>query len=574
MKEQKKPQHIGIVGCGPSGLFLLKTLIDSCDNNFEVVIFEAGNRTGSGFPYSHEGSCAEHITNVSGNEIPALVSSPAAWMQTLPGETLKKYGITPEDFNDYHVFPRLLFGEYLHAQFDLLLKKAAENNINVHVHLNSRVTDIIDNRVLKKTSIRVGDMLHTGFDHVIICTGHQWPASHEGSQPGYFDSPYPPAKIARRFNHAVALKGSSLTAIDAIRTLAAQNGVFSSDANGKLVFTVDKTSTDFCIVMHSLKGLLPGIRFHLADAHLSADELLSEESIRLHRNQNDGFLSLDYIFEKDFKEPLRKKDPSFYDHISDMTLEAFVDEMMGVREQADPFQLLKAEYEEARLSIQRRQSVHWKEALSILSFAMNYPAKYFSAEDILRLQKVLMPLISIVIAFVPQDSCEELFALQDAGRLRMVWVEKDSHVEINPPEGIIYHHTDQLGRAHANFYKTFIDCTGQPHLWINNFPFKTMVADGTISQALIHFRSAKQATELKNELGEKIVEENNQYFLKVPGITITDNFNVVGIDKQPNPRIYMMAVPFMGGYNPDYSGLDFCAEASGKIIAGILQTSH
>jgi hypothetical protein len=27
-----------------------------------------------------------------------------------------------------------------------------------------------------------------------------------------------------------------------------------------------------------------------------------------------------------------------------------------------------------------------------------------------------------------------------------------------------------------------------------------------------------------------------------------------------------MAVPYIGGYNPDYSGLDFCEEASEKII--------
>ncbi len=60
-----------------------------------------------------------------------------------------------------------------------------------------------------------------------------------------------------------------------------------------------------------------------------------------------------------------------------MSMEAFVGEMMAIREQADPFSLLKAEYEEARLSIKRKQSVYWKELLGALSFAMNYPAKHF-----------------------------------------------------------------------------------------------------------------------------------------------------------------------------------------------------
>ncbi|WP_192501012.1 hypothetical protein [Flavobacterium sp. PL002] len=56
---------------------------------------------------------------------------------------------------------------------------------------------------------------------------------------------------------------------------------------------------------------------------------------------------------------------------------------------------------EAEKSIKRQQSIYWKEMLATLSFAMNHPAKYFSAEDMQRLQTVLMPLIYIVIAFVP-----------------------------------------------------------------------------------------------------------------------------------------------------------------------------
>ena len=59
---------------------------------------------------------------------------------------------------------------------------------------------------------------------------------------------------------------------------------------------------------------------------------------------------------------------------------------------------------------------------------MNYPAKYFSAEDMLRLKEVLMPLISLVIAFVPQVSAEELLALNAAGVLELIAVSSDSVV--------------------------------------------------------------------------------------------------------------------------------------------------
>lgn len=87
--------------------------------------------------------------------------------------------------------------------------------------------------------------------------------------------------------------------------------------------------------------------------------------------------------------------------------------MMDFRGKLDPFQLFKAEYSEADRSIKRHESVYWKELLAVLSFAMNYPLN-ISEEDMQRLQKVLMPLISIVIAFVPQRSVKEMLAMYEA----------------------------------------------------------------------------------------------------------------------------------------------------------------
>ena len=75
------------------------------------------------------------------------------------------------------------------------------------------------------------------------------------------------------------------------------------------------------------------------------------------------------------------------------------------------------------------------------------------------------------------------------------------------------------------------------------------------------------------EEGNKKVEkaEDGNYYLNVPGITINDNFQVVDSSGIANNRVYIMAVPYIGGYNPDYSGLDFCEEASLKIVDSILE---
>ncbi len=551
-------------------MFMFKRLIESGRDDLEISIFERKSQLGSGMPYSKEGANEEHITNVSDNEIPALVSSIEEWVNNAPSEILETYNITPENFNEFKVLPRLFFGQYLSAQFELLLNNAKRTGIRTHLHLNSNVVDIIDHPELNEVWVDVAELGISAFDRVIICTGHNWPRFNEGKIEGYFDSPYPPSKLELKLNHPIAIKGSSLTAIDAIRTLARHNGEFVKEKNGEISYCRSENSPKFKLAMHSLDGLLPGIRFHLEDTHLSNDSLLTPEEIMKYKEDNDGFISLDFVFEKNFKEIFLKKDPDFYDKIKKMNIEEFVGSMMDLRERLDPFTLFRAEYAEAEKSIKRRESVYWKEMLAELSFAMNYPAKYLSAEDMLRLVKVLMPLIAIVIAFVPQNSAREMLALCDAGVLELIPVDKDSEVIPDKKGGISYKYKDESGEFRSTYYKTFINCIGQPRLSYEQFPFKSLIRSKTISPAHIRFRSPTEG-QAAFDKGNKEVEAdgNGNYYLKVPGITINDNFQVADQYSAYNKRLYIMAVPYIGGYNPDYSGLDFCEEASQRIIHSI-----
>jgi hypothetical protein len=206
---------------------------------------------------------------------------------------------------------------------------------------------------------------------------------------------------------------------------------------------------------------------------------------------------------------------------------------------------------------------------------MNYPAKHFSAEDMLRLQKVLLPLISIVIAFVPQSSARELIALYNAGILQIIAVDRDSYVEPVETGGAIFHYTDELKTKHATKYQLYIDCVGQPHLGIDEFPFKSLVEDKTISRALIKFRSVKEGEAAFEKDPKKIEKtEIGDYYLKVPGIAINDHFQVLDKYGALNQRLYIMAVPYIGGFNPDYSGLDFCEAASEKIVEQLFSSSQ
>lgn len=572
MRDHKMLKRIALIGGGPSSMFMLKRLLESGQTDFELDIFEKGSVLGAGMPYSEVGSNIEHVTNVSDNEIPKIVNSIHEWIYEAPKDLLAKFNISPENFNEYKVLPRLFFGEYLSAQFQKLLNQAANAGIQVQVHFQQQVTDIIDHPESDEVWIETSNEILKKFDSCVICTGHNWPKKNEDVVSGYFDSPYPPSKLLSIKDHPVAIRGSSLTAVDAIRTLSRNNGTFEDNENGIPTYKVNPGS-NFKIVLHSRSGLLPAVRFHLEDSHLSSHSVLTPEVVLENMHANNGFLSLDFVFEKAFKDAFREHDPEFYERVKDQSLEEFVASMMELRERLNPFTLLMAEYKEAEKSIRRHKSIYWKEMLAILSFAMNYPAKHFSAEDMLRLQKSLSHLITIVIAFLPQTSCKELLALHAAGLLDIVSVGSDSQVHIQQNGGVRYEFTSDENKKESQYYETFIDATGQPHLNIEEFPFKSLVKSKSVTQARLKFKEPKQVENgLMPQNKDLETENDGSTYLKVPGIAINDNFQIIDQYGAYNKRIYMMAVPYMSGFNPDYSGLDFCEAASDCISKVIFDT--
>lgn len=562
-------KKLAIVGGGPAALMTLKNLLEKNLHALTVEIFENSEKLGVGMPYSREGAGKEHVTNVSAHELPELPMPLAEWIKTLPDATLQEFDIDAENFNEKKVLPRLLFGQYLNAQFEAVLEKCKAKNFEVTQRLNTKVVDISYDKSLNKVIVKSVSSLKNDkekvvttqeFDSVVICSGHEWPKSKEKRAEGYFDSPYPPSKLVGKKNQKIGIRGSSLTAVDAIRTLARNNGKFEK-CGSELVFKPATDAENFEIVMHSRNGLLPCVRIHMEEPEMTDKDLIPEEEIQQNREENDGFLQLDFLFEKGFKEPLKKRDKEFYKQIKGMTLESFVEAMMKYREKKDSFELLEEEYAEAKKSIREEKPIHWKEALGALSFAMNYPAKYLSAEDMLRLKKHLMPLISVVIAFLPQESCKELLALHNAGKLH-IKSDGDGTISFEKQNKIKYIAEDG---TESGEYETFVDCIGQPHLNIEDFPFKSLLEEGTVSGAFLKFKSVSEGQKQFEDGNKDVVQVNGEYHLKVPGAAITDDFQVVEENGKENEHIFLLAVPYIGGYNPDYSGLDFCEEASTRV---------
>ncbi|MBI2810912.1 MAG: FAD/NAD(P)-binding protein [Candidatus Melainabacteria bacterium] len=287
--------RLAIVGSGPAGLMVFNRLVALAQKHTEVDIFEASSTVGSGMPYSSAGALKEHVTNVSADELPELSKMLDAWILQLPTETLEEFDIDRDKFHEKKVVPRLLFGRYLAAQFDTLRKQAEEVEIKVTLHLNARILDVVDCPEKGEAFLITADDRKMHFDYVILCTGHQWEKKYEGIVNGYFDSPYPPSNLAKKFDHKVVVRGSSLTAIDAIKTIAKNNGKFYWE-NDCYMFQRNEDSPNFLIEMHSRDGLLPSVRVHMEEPHVDAKSLVSEDKIAENMSKNDGFLKLDFLF--------------------------------------------------------------------------------------------------------------------------------------------------------------------------------------------------------------------------------------------------------------------------------------
>ncbi|WP_267402664.1 MULTISPECIES: FAD/NAD(P)-binding protein [unclassified Chryseobacterium] len=561
-------KSVALIGGGPSSLFVLKHLVSNNLKLDNIYIFEKTEKLGAGMPYSLLGANKEHVANVSANELPELAESFLSYIKRSDTTEFSEF-VKDNTINEYQVIPRLLLGNYLEEQFKLYIKEAIKMGINVHIQKKTTVSDIEKDEFTGSYHIFTNEGICYSVSTVILCTGHSWPKRHEEIIPNWYDSPYPPSKFCKKTNFPVAIRGTSLTAIDAVKSIARMNGAFV-EQDGNIRYVLNESSPDFSIDLFSLRGFLPSLRFHSEDNAYSSEWIMSTEEIQEYKKNNHGFVDLDYVYDRNFKQPLSKKNKIVYNQIKSLSIEEFVEKMLAIRKDLNSFELFKAEYTEAEKSIKRHETIAWKETLSSFSYAMNYPAKHFSAEDMLRLKKTLLPLISVIIAALPQSSYKEVIALYEAGLIRVLSVDDESRIEPHEDEGGIYYYKDEYDKNIKKHYRMYVDAIGQQPVEYNDIPFEGLKKKNMISSGYLKFKSKSAAEELLKEGRNDILEyDKDQYYLRVKGLNINDNFQALDYYGQAIKDLYIMAVPYIAGLNPDYSGLDFCDTAA-KIIANSL----
>ncbi len=562
-------QHLALIGSGASAIYLLKHLLDRAGTISrvlgEISVFEKSELVGMGMPYNPLTTDRCNMSNISSEELPELAVPFADWLRAQPNEILSGLGIRRGEIDESTIYSRLALGSYLHAQYRSIIASFGAAGIAIHEWSGCEVADVIDRpEESRVTLVTVGGESHT-FDKVIIATGHVW-SEDDRPDAGYYASPWPIFKLlpdeGEVFNFPIGTLGASLSAFDVLSSLAHRHGQFVANPE-PLTYLPHAGTDDFKIFMHSAQGMLPHLQFAQVEPLRSIYRHVAREGM-LELIDNDGFIRLEAYFDRVCRPALRlafQKDGM--DGIDALLATPtfgmldFVAKMSGLHEFGNAFEGMRLEMKAALESVELDRPIHWKEVLDDLMYTLNFHAGLLPAEDHLTLHSDVFPFLMNVIAALPLTSAASILALYDAGKLGLVTGRVSIPTDPSGEHGTTVS-VDDDGAETTIHYKKFVDCSGQKALDLEDYPFPSLVADGTVRRARARFADAGAAQVLSKEERERLTGGE---FL-IGGIDIDSGYRVIGTDGLPNPRIYDIAFPHISGIRPYSYGLQSCADTS------------
>jgi uncharacterized NAD(P)/FAD-binding protein YdhS len=441
--------RIGVVGTGPTALYTLQALLES-DRPCDIHLYEAGEQAGPGIPFSTDHATMPMLANIAGIELPPLCETLNDWAKRQDTERLAAWGITETAADNRAFFPRLVLGAYFADQFDLLLARHRGSH-QVTVHRCHQVTDV----VAYPDGVRIawdakGSAGTQWLDRLVIATGYR---SHGDTRP----SRLPDGQ------QNIGILGSSLSAIDAIVTLALQHGEFVETPGG-LTYRGD---TSWQVTMLSRSGLLPEADFWFPFP-LEPLDLFTDQALAQRLQGRDG--DLDRIFAL-FARQLRHLDPAYADSIDldSATADTFADRYFARRQGIDPFIHARENLGEARASHRQRRTQAWRYAILRMHEPFGRIVSRLSPADLKRFEGGIKRCFTDNYAAVPHLSIERLLALREAGVLDLVRLGPSYGLSKQGGQG--WH--IRIGERSLHF-DSLIDARGQQPLGLDLFPFPTL----------------------------------------------------------------------------------------------------
>jgi uncharacterized NAD(P)/FAD-binding protein YdhS len=543
--------RICIIGSGPTGMYTLLHLAKA-PTPLAITIFEAEAEAGKGTPYLPGVNDPAMLSNIPSIEIPMLDQTLMSWMREQSDEYLSNFGIIREAIHERQFYPRLVLGDYFHDQFLKLVMFAKQQGHAVDAFSHHRVIDI---------AVRPDDILVTvqsdhefsaAFEDVVLATGHQWPNQTQ-INPGYFPSAWPAAQLQTIKGGRLGILGTSLSAIDALMTVATSCGSFVYDEASDLKYQAANECDDFHAVMMSRKGLLPEADFYCPLPYLTPAICTPEAVAQLIEAGPNGLL--DGVFAL-FKAELAHADGAYAAEIglSNLTVETFAQAYYLRRANVDPFVWAAENLQEAEQNFRSRYTVPWRYAIMITHEIIATIVPHLHVEDFARFNRSFKSIFIDEYATVPHLSIKRLIALHQAGRL-------DIH-KLGDDYEIITDGVKRGARVEANSktnaFDNFINATGQKPLSASNLPFPTLITQKAVRDA-----ATPEATPIFREHDLTSAE-------RLSGIDIDEAYRIKS-EGQVTQSIYCAAIPFLLHKNPFIQGITSAAEIGETVANAIIQ---
>lgn len=528
---------IAFVGAGPTTIYTLHALIDLVSRPFSLTIFEAQPSAGRGTPYRPGWNDPAMLSNIASVEIPPLAESLVDWLERQPTERLSRFGIERREIDDRTFYPRLALGEFFFDQLQALIARAEAKGIEVDVRTGCRVVDAVNEEDGMRLSVQPkrGAPFEQSFDHVVLATGHQWPAEPE-VRPGYFLSPWPASALAKIPPVPVCIRGSSLSAIDAAVALAVTHGEFVGNNDEELTYRPWPDTDDFGIIMISRKGLLPEADFYFPIPYEPL-AICTREAIEQLMEDANGDL-LDSAFDL-FRRELAAADPDYADRIGldGLDLEEFADRYFAERIETGTFEWAETNLREAQANYEAKFTVPWRYAILRMHEVLETLVPHLDDAEFERFSRFFSPVFVDDYATVPHESIMRMLALHRAGKLDVVAVGKDYRVDSHAPDT----GADLIRDGHRTHFPVFIEAMGQRALSARDFPFPSLRRQGVI-----------------RDVGPASVDG------PVRGIAIDDEFHPIS-DDIPEDRLFCLSLPFLMGRHPFIQGITSAHDMGGVV---------
>jgi len=527
---------IAFVGAGPTTLYTFKAFVEHAACPARITIFEQQARAGLGTPYRPGWNDPAMLSNIASVEIPPLCETLLSWLNRQSRKCLIGLGIDPREVDDRAFYPRVALGRYFLDQFDMLVDEARAKGFIVDIRTGRCVLDmsVQDNGVQLEIEGEGKDTADNRFDFVVMATGHQWPEEPE-ARPGYFLSPWPASALKRIKAVNVGIRGSSLTAIDAVVALATAHGSFVDGPDGRVEFRIGAGSEGLRLTMMSRKGLLPEADFYHPIPYEPLTFCTEAAIERLIEAQPGDLLEKAYQL---FKKELAYADPAYADHVGleHLALEDFAERFFADRANADPFKWAAANLQEAQSNFDKECTIPWRYAILRMHEVLALIIPHLNEEALDAFGRHLKPAFVDEYASVPHLSIQRLLALHSAGHLDVLALGSAYRLETHGAEPGVNVVIDGARRH----YDVFIDATGQRALEAYDFPFSTLLKQGIVVDA----QDAEEGA--------------------TKGISVNETFHPASPDPRAR-RLYCLSLPFILGRHPFVQGITSSHEM-GSIV--------